>query len=67
MPPLGNIKLPWVGFDIPRHPISTQRPKQLSRFLIGLTVYENLDMHLMDVVIIYLHESLDNDIYKNLR
>ena len=33
------------------------------RFLIDLTVYENLDMHLMDVVTTYLYESLDNDIY----
>uniref|UniRef100_UPI0030D86486 reverse transcriptase domain-containing protein n=1 Tax=Picosynechococcus sp. (strain ATCC 27264 / PCC 7002 / PR-6) TaxID=32049 RepID=UPI0030D86486 len=29
------------------------------RYLIGLTVYENLDMHLMDVVTAYLYESLD--------
>ena len=32
------------------------------RFLIGLIVYENLDIHRMNVVIIYLYESLDNDI-----
>ena len=33
------------------------------RFLINLIVYENLDMHLMDVVTSYLYGSLDNDIY----
>ena len=33
------------------------------RFLIGLAVYENLDMHLMDIVTIYLYGSLDNYIY----
>ena len=32
------------------------------RFLIGLTVYENLGVHLMDVVRIFIW-SLDNDIY----
>ena len=32
------------------------------RYLIGLTVYENLDMHLMDVVTAYLYGSLDNHI-----
>ena len=33
------------------------------RFLIGMAVYENLDIHLIDVVITYLYGSLDNDIY----
>ena len=33
------------------------------RFLSGLVVYENMDIHLMDVVIAYLYASLDNDIY----
>ena len=34
------------------------------RILIGLsTVLENLDMHLMDVVTIYLYKFLNNDIY----
>ena len=33
------------------------------RFLINLTVYENLDIHLMDVVTTYLYGCLDNDIY----
>ena len=33
------------------------------RFLISLTMYENLDMHLMDVVTTYLYGSLDNYIY----
>ena len=36
------------------------------RYLIGLTVYENLDMHLMDVVTAYLYGSLDNDIYMKI-
>ena len=36
------------------------------RYLIGLTVYENLDMHLMDVVTAYLYGSLDNDIYMRI-
>ena len=33
------------------------------RFVIDLTVYENLDMHLMNVVTTYLYGSLDNNIY----
>ena len=33
------------------------------RFLIGLTVYKTLDMHLMDVVTTYLYGFSDNDIY----
>ena len=33
------------------------------RFLIGLIVYQNLDMHLIDVVTIYLYRCLDNEIY----
>ena len=36
------------------------------RYLIGLTVYENLDMHLMDVVTAYLYGSLDNNIYMRI-
>jgi Reverse transcriptase (RNA-dependent DNA polymerase) len=33
------------------------------RFLISLTIIENLQMCLMDVVTAYLYGSLDNDIY----
>jgi Reverse transcriptase (RNA-dependent DNA polymerase) len=33
------------------------------RFLISLTITENLQMHLIDVVTTYLYGSLDNDIY----
>jgi Reverse transcriptase (RNA-dependent DNA polymerase) len=33
------------------------------RSLISLTITENLQMRLMDVVICYLYGSLDNDIY----
>jgi hypothetical protein len=33
------------------------------RFLISLTITENLQMRLMDVVMAYLYGSLDNDIY----
>jgi Reverse transcriptase (RNA-dependent DNA polymerase) len=33
------------------------------RFLISLTITENLQMYLMDVVTTYLYGSLDNDIY----
>ena len=33
------------------------------RFLISLTITENLQMRLMDVVTAYLYGSLDNDIY----
>jgi Reverse transcriptase (RNA-dependent DNA polymerase) len=33
------------------------------RFLINLTITENLQMRLMDVVTAYLYGSLDNDIY----
>ena len=35
------------------------------RFLIGLAVKKNLDIHLMDMVIAYLYGSLDTDIYEN--
>jgi Reverse transcriptase (RNA-dependent DNA polymerase) len=33
------------------------------RFLIRLTITENLQMHLIDVVTAYFYGSLDNDIY----
>ena len=33
------------------------------RYLICLTVLEGLNLRLMDVIIAYLHGSLDNDIY----
>ena len=33
------------------------------RYLIGLAVHENLEIHLMDVVTAYLYSSLDNEIY----
>jgi Reverse transcriptase (RNA-dependent DNA polymerase) len=33
------------------------------RFLISLTITENLQLCLMDVVTAYLYGSLDNDIY----
>jgi Reverse transcriptase (RNA-dependent DNA polymerase) len=33
------------------------------RFLISLTITENLQMRLIDVVTAYLYGSLDNDIY----
>jgi hypothetical protein len=33
------------------------------RFLISLTITENLQMRLMNVVTAYLYGSLDNDIY----
>ena len=36
------------------------------RFLISLVAKENLDMWLMDVVIVYLYGSLDNDIYMKI-
>ena len=32
-------------------------------FLISLSVSKGLDMRLMDVIIAYLYESIDNDIY----
>ena len=33
------------------------------RFLIDLIVYENLDIHLMEVLTANLYQSFDNDIY----
>ena len=33
------------------------------RYLIGLDVHENLEIHLMDVVTTYLYGSLDIEIY----
>ena len=36
------------------------------RFLISLTITENLQMRLMDVVTAYLYGSLDNDIYMKI-
>ena len=36
------------------------------RCLISLTICENLDMHLMDVVTTYLYGSLKNEIYMKI-
>ena len=36
------------------------------RFFISLVAKENLNMRLMDVAIVYLYGSLDNDIYMKL-
>ena len=36
------------------------------RYLIGLSVFNNLDMYLMDVVTAYLYGSLDSDIYMKI-
>ena len=36
------------------------------RFLINLTVFEGLDIRLMDVTTTYLYESIDNDIYMKI-
>ena len=36
------------------------------RFLISLTVFEGLDMGLMDVITTYLYGSIDNDIYMKI-
>ena len=36
------------------------------RFLISLAVSEGLDMHLMDVITIYLYRSIDSDIHKKI-
>ena len=33
------------------------------RYLISLSVSEGLDMHLMDVITVYLYDMLKNDIY----
>ena len=33
------------------------------RFLISLTVSEGLNIRLMDVIIVYLYGSIENDIY----
>ena len=35
-------------------------------FLISLTIFEGLDMRLMDVIIAYLYGSIDNDIYMKI-
>ena len=35
-------------------------------FSISLAVSEGLDMCLMDVIIAYLYESMDNDIYMKI-
>ena len=36
------------------------------RYLISLTVFEGLDMRLMNVVIAYLYGSIHTDIYMKL-
>lgn len=36
------------------------------RYLVSLAIKENLELRLMDVVIAYLHGSLDSDIYMKL-
>ena len=35
-------------------------------FLISLAVPKGLDMHLMNVIIVYLYGSMDNDIYMKI-
>ena len=35
-------------------------------FLISLAIYEELYMHLMDVITTYLYGSIDNDIYMKI-
>ena len=35
-------------------------------FLISLTVYEEMDMRLMDVITAYLYRFIDNDIYMRI-
>ena len=35
-------------------------------YLISQAMHEKLNMYLMDVVIAYLYNSLDNDIYMNI-
>ena len=36
------------------------------RFLISLVVSKGLDMCLMDVITVYLYESMNNDIYMKI-
>ena len=36
------------------------------RFLISLVVSKGLDMRLMDVITVYLYESMNNDIYMKI-
>jgi Reverse transcriptase (RNA-dependent DNA polymerase) len=53
-------QIPGVDYEETYSPIVDAITLQ---FLISLTITENLQMHLMDVVTAYLYESLDNDIY----
>jgi len=56
----GFSQIPGIDYDETYSPVVDATTL---RFLIGMTVFENLHMHLMDVVTAYLYGSLDTDIY----
>ena len=56
----GFSQIPGIDYDETYSPVVDATTL---RFLIGMTVFENLHMRLMDVVTAYLYGSLDTKIY----
>jgi Reverse transcriptase (RNA-dependent DNA polymerase) len=56
----GFTQIPGVDYEETYSPVVDAITLQ---FLISLTITENLQTRLMDVVTAYLYGSLDNDIY----
>nr|GEU90436.1 retrovirus-related Pol polyprotein from transposon TNT 1-94 [Tanacetum cinerariifolium] len=59
----GFSQRPWINYEETYSPVMDAIT---FCYLISLTVSENLDMRLMDVVTAYLYGSLDSDIYMKI-
>ena len=59
----GFSQRPGIDYEVTYSPVMDTIT---FRYLIGLSVFNNLDMYLMDVVTAYLYGSLDNDIYMKI-
>lgn len=59
----GFSQRPGIDYEVTYSPVMDAIT---FRYLIGLTVSNNLDMYLMDVVTAYLYGSLDSDIYMKI-
>lgn len=59
----GFSQRPGIDYEVTYSPVMDAIT---FRYLIGLSVFNNLDMYLMDVVTAYLYGSLDNDIYMKI-
>jgi len=59
----GFFQRPRINYEVTYSPVMDTIT---FRYLIGLSVFNNLDTYLMDVVTAYLYGSLDNDIYMKI-